>query len=94
MVAISGTEKEKVKVLKMPKKIRELKAILQKLGFDYRPAKGSHTFWTHPLIPDEPITIAGKDGDDAPKYLEKQVNRLLDRLKEIEKSGEINAEEE
>ncbi|MCV3216847.1 hypothetical protein OGM63_25630 [Plectonema radiosum NIES-515] len=28
--------------------------------------------WTHALIPDEPLTIASKDGDDAPKYLEKQ----------------------
>ncbi|MEH2453426.1 type II toxin-antitoxin system HicA family toxin [Nostoc sp. UHCC 0926] len=68
----------------MPKKIRELKAILLKAGFVYRPAKGSHTFWTHPLIPDEPVTIAGKDGDDAPRYLEKQVNRVLKQLGEIE----------
>lgn len=68
----------------MPKKIRELKAILLKAGFVYRPAKGSHTFWTHPLIPDESVTIAGKDGDDAPQYLEKQVNRVLKKLGEIE----------
>ncbi|MEH1868821.1 MAG: type II toxin-antitoxin system HicA family toxin [Nostoc sp.] len=68
----------------MPKKIRELKAILLKAGFVYRPAKGSHTFWTHPLISDEPVTIAGKDGDDAPRYLEKQVNRVLKQLGEIE----------
>ncbi|MEH2137496.1 MAG: type II toxin-antitoxin system HicA family toxin [Nostoc sp.] len=47
----------------MPKKIRELKAILLKVAFVYRPAKGSHTFWNHPLIPDEPVSIAGKDGD-------------------------------
>ena len=68
----------------MPKKIRELKAILLKAGFVYRPAKGSHTFWTHPLIPDEPVTISGKDGDDALRYLEKQVNRVLKQLGEIE----------
>ncbi|MBN4006593.1 type II toxin-antitoxin system HicA family toxin [Nostoc sp. LPT] len=68
----------------MPKKIRELKAILLKAGFVYRPAKGSHTFWTHSLIPDEPVTIAGKDGDDAPRYLEKQVNRVLKQLGQIE----------
>jgi predicted RNA binding protein YcfA (HicA-like mRNA interferase family) len=71
----------------MPKKIRELKAILIKAGFVYRPAKGSHTFWTHPLIPDEPVTIAGKDGDDAPRYLEKQVNRVLKQLGEIEEES-------
>lgn len=68
----------------MPKKIRELKAMLSKAGFVYRPAKGSHTFWTHPLIPDEPVTIAGKDGDDAPRYLEKQVNNVLQKLNELE----------
>lgn len=68
----------------MPRKIRELKAILLKAGFVYRPAKGSHTFWTHPLIPDEPVTIAGKDGDDAPRYLEKQVNYVLQKLNELE----------
>jgi hypothetical protein len=27
----------------MPKKIRELKSILMKAGFTYRPGKGSHT---------------------------------------------------
>jgi hypothetical protein len=35
-------------------------------------------------LPDEPVTIAGKDGDDAPRYLEKQVNRVLKQLGEIE----------
>ncbi|MEH2407946.1 type II toxin-antitoxin system HicA family toxin [Nostoc sp.] len=68
----------------MPKKIRELKAILLKTGFVYRPAKASHTFWTYPLIPDKPVTIARKDGDDAPRYLEKQGNRVLKQLGEIE----------
>ncbi|MDM9383110.1 type II toxin-antitoxin system HicA family toxin [Chlorogloeopsis sp. ULAP01] len=77
----------------MPKKIRQLKAILLKAGFVYRPAKGSHSFWTHPLIPDEPVTIAGKDGDDAPRYLEKQVNRVLDKLEEMQKSEEGEEEE-
>ncbi|MBF2009573.1 MAG: type II toxin-antitoxin system HicA family toxin [Chlorogloeopsis fritschii C42_A2020_084] len=76
----------------MPKKIRELKAMLQKVGFVYRPAKGSHTFWTHPLIPDQPVTIAGKDGDDAPRYLEKQVNQVLEKLEEINNQKEIEEE--
>ncbi|WP_315791838.1 type II toxin-antitoxin system HicA family toxin [Fischerella sp. JS2] len=73
--------------------MRELKAILQKAGFVYRLGKGSHTFWTHPLIPDEPVTIAGKDGDDARRYLEKQVNRVLEKLKEIENQKEIEEEQ-
>lgn len=67
----------------MPKKIRELKTMLLKAGFVYRPAKGSHSFWTHPLIPNEPVTIAGKDGDDAPRYLEKRVEHVLEELKQL-----------
>ncbi|WP_414754885.1 type II toxin-antitoxin system HicA family toxin [Anabaena sp. CCY 9910] len=78
----------------MPQKIRELKAILQKAGFNYRPAKGSHTFWTHPLILDEPVTIAGKDGDDAPKYLEKQIKKVLNRLEELQKQSSKHDEDE
>jgi predicted RNA binding protein YcfA (HicA-like mRNA interferase family) len=38
--------------------------MLTKAGFIYHPAKGSHSFWTHSLIPDEPVTIARSDGDD------------------------------
>jgi hypothetical protein len=29
------------------------------------------------------MTIPGKDGDDVPLYLEKQLERLLNELKEI-----------
>ncbi|NEP77452.1 MAG: type II toxin-antitoxin system HicA family toxin [Okeania sp. SIO3B3] len=68
----------------MPKKIRELKSMLRKAGFIYRSAKGSHTRWVHPLLPNEPITIAGRDGDDAKVYIEKEVNRKLKMLKTIE----------
>ena len=64
----------------MPKKVRELKAILLKAGFTYRPGKGSHTIWTHEL----PITIAGKDGDDAKIYLEKTVKQRLKKLEELQ----------
>jgi predicted RNA binding protein YcfA (HicA-like mRNA interferase family) len=65
----------------MPKKIRELKSMLLKAGFIYRPAKGSHTIWEHPDLPNK-ITLCGQDGDDAPKYLEKRVNQDLKKLRE------------
>jgi len=39
-------------------KIRELKAILLKAGFTYRPGKGSHTVWSHPLLEDS-VTLSG-----------------------------------
>jgi predicted RNA binding protein YcfA (HicA-like mRNA interferase family) len=65
----------------MPKKIRELKAMLLKAGFTYRQGKGSHTNWTHPYLANV-ITIARKDGDDAPLYLEKQIAKALAELGE------------
>jgi predicted RNA binding protein YcfA (HicA-like mRNA interferase family) len=65
----------------MTKKIRELKAILLKAGFEYKPAKGSHSKWNHSLL-DESIIISGKDGADAKAYLEKQVEQALKKLKD------------
>jgi hypothetical protein len=35
-------------------------------------------------MPDMPMTIAGKDGDDAKIYLEKQVKQRLARLEELQ----------
>ncbi len=67
-----------------PKRFEKLKSLLLKAGFTYRSAKGSHTRWVHPLLPNEPITIAGNDGDDAKLYLEREVNRKIGILKAIE----------
>lgn len=67
----------------MPKKIRELKSLLLKAGFFYKPAKGSHSKWIHPKLP-KAIIIADKDDADAKAYLEKQVNEALEQLKEID----------
>lgn len=49
----------------------------------YKPAKGSHTKWTHPKLL-QAIIIAGKDSSDAKPYLEKQVNEAIEKLKKIE----------
>lgn len=70
--------------LKNAEKIRELKSLLKKAGFIYRSAKGSHTRWYHPLLSEDPITISGKDGDDAKIYIEKEVNEKLAKLKSIQ----------
>jgi predicted RNA binding protein YcfA (HicA-like mRNA interferase family) len=67
----------------MPKKIRELKSLLLQAGFTYKSAKGSHSKWIHPKLP-KAIIIAGKDGNDAKPYLEKQVNDALENLKQME----------
>lgn len=57
--------------------------MLLKAGFSWRPGKGSHTKWIHPLILGN-ITLSGKDGDDAKLYQEKDVNNALQKLKEIQ----------
>lgn len=71
----------------MPKKIRELKSLLLQAGFIYKPAKGSHSKWIHPQLP-QAIIIAGKDGSDAKPYLEKQVNQALAELNKMESPEE------
>jgi predicted RNA binding protein YcfA (HicA-like mRNA interferase family) len=60
----------------MPRKIRELKQQLIKVGFLRIPGKGSHTNWIHPLYTGQ-ITLSGKDGSDAKSYQEKAVNEAI-----------------
>ena len=64
----------------MPKKIRELKAMLLKAGCTSEPGKGSHTKWKHPAI-ERKIVLSGKDGSDARRYQEKEVMQLLEDIK-------------
>ena len=66
----------------MPRKIRELKADLLRAGFTYRTAKGSHTYWTHPLLPQDKLSLSGNDGDDAKPYQEKDVRTILQKLRD------------
>ena len=68
----------------MPRKIRELKAQIAREGFVYLPkrGKGSHERWRHPLLK-KTMTIPGKDGDDVPPYLEKQLAELLAQLEDF-----------
>jgi predicted RNA binding protein YcfA (HicA-like mRNA interferase family) len=67
----------------MPPKIRKLKAKLERAGFVYRSAKGSHTRWKHPLAPEINLTLSGKDGDDADEYKIKQVDAAIAKVQEI-----------
>ena len=66
----------------MPKKIRELKAMLRKAGFVWRPGKGSHTVWEHPKLSNT-VTISGGDGSDARRYQEKEVLKVLEMLEDL-----------
>jgi len=71
----------------MPRKIRELKSLLLKAGFTYKPATGSHSKWFHPKL-SKSIILSGKDGSYTKLYLEKQVDEALDNLKNLEDSEE------
>jgi predicted RNA binding protein YcfA (HicA-like mRNA interferase family) len=67
----------------MPKKLRELKAMLLQAGFSFRAGKGSHTVWKHPKLAIR-ITLSGKDGDDARPYQERDVADAVRLAKEQE----------
>jgi predicted RNA binding protein YcfA (HicA-like mRNA interferase family) len=71
----------------MPKKIRELKQMLRKVGFTEVPGKGSHTNWIHPLYEGK-VTISGKDSNDAKRYQEKEVQQAIDEV-----GGQTNNDE-
>jgi predicted RNA binding protein YcfA (HicA-like mRNA interferase family) len=64
----------------MAKKVRELKQMLRQQGFTELTGKGSHTNWIHPLYNGK-LTISGKDGDDARRYLEKSVQDALQEVR-------------
>jgi len=66
----------------MARKIRNLKQELRAHGFREQPGrgKGSHSLWKHPAYP-RFVTIPGKNSDDAPPYLEKQVRKALEYIR-------------
>jgi predicted RNA binding protein YcfA (HicA-like mRNA interferase family) len=63
----------------MPRKIRQLKATLQKIGAYRISQEGSHTNWRHPLVPTS-LVLSGHDGDDAKPYQEKAVRNWLQQI--------------
>ena len=63
----------------MPRKVRQLIADLEKVGFVNRGGKGSHRNFTHPN--GLRVTISGGAGDDAKHYQERDVRRALDAVK-------------
>ncbi len=57
--------------------------MLRKAGFYSRPGKGSHTVWEHPALIDT-VTMSGADGDDAQRYQEAAVRKILNKLREAQ----------
>ncbi len=72
----------------MPRKIRQLKADLRKIGAYQVSQEGSHTKWKHPLVSSSTLIISGHDGDDAKPYQEKAVRDLLREVSKARQSTE------
>ena len=65
----------------MPRKIRELIKALEKAGFVNRGGKGSHRNFLHPSCP-FPVTISGREGEDAKRYQEKAVKLAVKEVQD------------
>jgi predicted RNA binding protein YcfA (HicA-like mRNA interferase family) len=63
----------------MPRTIRDLVRDLEDAGFEERRGKGSHRNFRHPLLA-KVVTIAGRDGEDAKRYLEKAVRLAINEV--------------
>ncbi len=64
----------------MPRKVRDLIRNLEKAGFVDRGGKGEHRNFVHPNVT-KPITISGKEGDDAKHYQEKAMRLAIEEAK-------------
>ncbi|MCK4905056.1 type II toxin-antitoxin system HicA family toxin [bacterium] len=64
----------------MPRKIKDLMRDLQRAGFINRGGKGDHRNFVHSNVT-KPITISGKEGDDAKHYQEKAVRLAIGEIK-------------
>jgi hypothetical protein len=69
----------------MPRKLRQLKADSRDFGFeeDTRGGKGSHSKWTHPLLPGLTIVLSGRDSEDAKPYQERDLRNAIRQLQEV-----------
>jgi len=72
----------------MPRKVRQLKADLHRVGARIIRQRGSHTTWRHPAIPGILVELAGHDGDDAQPYQERDVREALHRIRDMDGEGE------
>ncbi len=69
----------------MPRKVRDLIRDLEAVGFQNRGGKGSHRNFSHPRC-HLPVTLSGKEGDDAKRYQEKAVRQALKEVKDEKKA--------
>lgn len=63
---------------------RELRRDLRRVGYRVVRQKGSHEQWAHPLVP-TPLTLDGRDGEDADHYQERAVRKYIRLAEEAER---------
>lgn len=68
----------------MPRKLRELRADLARVGWKIDRQSGSHQIWKHALLPGQDVNLAGQDGADAHRYQEKDVREAVRRIREAQ----------
>jgi predicted RNA binding protein YcfA (HicA-like mRNA interferase family) len=64
----------------MPRKIRELIGDLERAGFVNRGGKGSHRNYEHSK--GVRVTVAGRPGDDAKPYQEREVKKKIEEVQQ------------
>ena len=64
----------------MPRKVRQLIADLEKVGFVNRGGKGSHRNFIHPT--GLRVTVSGNSGHDAKPYQEREVRRKIEEAQQ------------
>lgn len=72
----------------MPRRIRQLKADLRRVGAVQTAQEGSHTKWKHTLVPGMLIELSGHDGDDAKPYQERDLRAALQRIEDALRSSQ------
>ncbi len=68
----------------MPRKKRDIRHDLRRLGFHEDQGKGDHTIFRHPLVPFN-IAVDGRDGADAEHYDERNLKRARKALKDAQR---------
>jgi predicted RNA binding protein YcfA (HicA-like mRNA interferase family) len=69
----------------MPRKVRQLRADLRRVGWSIVRQAGSHQIWKHPLLPGVEVNLAGQDGADAHRYQERDVREAVRLAREAQR---------
>ena len=68
----------------MPKKVRELKGMLRRAGWNQVPGgKGSHSKWAHPKVR-RCVILSGNDGNDAQPWQERDIENAVREAEEAD----------